>query len=105
MELEIKNNLKFCESIDKVELMHDERFKTNSDRVQHRKELIEILKERFQEHTTEHWLSVFEKNKDSIPFSSINNIRKTFQHPQIVAREMIQEVEHPRAGKIKLTGF
>ncbi|CAJ0848123.1 13278_t:CDS:2 [Entrophospora sp. SA101] len=93
-----------CESIDKVELMHDERFKTNSDRVQNRKELIEILKERFQEHTTEHWLLVFEKNKHSIPFSSINNIHKTFQHPQIVARKMVQEVEHPKAGKIKLTG-
>jgi len=94
----------FCETIGKVELMHDERFKTNSDRVQNRKELIKILKEIFQQHTTEHWLSVFEKCSSTIPFSPINNIHKTFQHPQIVARRMIQEVDHPKAGKIKLTG-
>jgi hypothetical protein len=39
-----------------------------------------------------------------IPYAPINNIRRTFEHPQVVARDMIQEVEHPRAGRIKLVG-
>ncbi|KAG0327927.1 Gamma-tubulin complex component 3, partial [Podila humilis] len=39
-----------------------------------------------------------------VPFAPINNIGQTFEHPQVVARRMIQEIEHPKAGKIKLTG-
>ncbi|CAG8656753.1 34324_t:CDS:2 [Gigaspora margarita] len=92
-----------CHTIDKVEFLNDSRFTTNSDRVLHRKELISLLEQRFKDETTEHWLSLlFDKE---IPFAPINNIKQTFEHPQILAREMIQEVDHPKAGKIKLTGI
>jgi len=37
-----------------------------------------------------------------VPFGPINNIQQTFAHPQAVARGVTVEVEHPRAGKIKL---
>jgi succinate--hydroxymethylglutarate CoA-transferase len=39
-----------------------------------------------------------------IPFGPINNIRQTFEHPQVLARELVVEVDHPRAGRIKLVG-
>jgi succinate---hydroxymethylglutarate CoA-transferase len=91
-----------CNAIEKKKLIQDERFKTNSDRVKNRKELIDILQKKIIEHDTEYWLSVL--SDKSIPFAPINNIKKTFEHPQVIAREMIQEVEHPKAGKIKLTG-
>ena len=39
-----------------------------------------------------------------VPFGPINNIAQTFDHPQVKARELVVEVEHPRAGKIKLVG-
>jgi succinate--hydroxymethylglutarate CoA-transferase len=39
-----------------------------------------------------------------IPFGPVNNISQTFAHPQVLHREMIQEVEHPTLGKIKLIG-
>lgn len=39
-----------------------------------------------------------------IPFGPVNNISQTFSHPQVIHREMIQEVEHPTVGKIKLIG-
>ncbi|KAL7424053.1 hypothetical protein Q5752_001638 [Cryptotrichosporon argae] len=32
----------------------------------------------------------------------INNIEQTFKHPQAVARGVVEEVDHPRAGRIKL---
>ncbi|CAG8664883.1 10407_t:CDS:2 [Cetraspora pellucida] len=92
-----------CNIIDRDELMNDPRFATNSDRVLHRKELVSLLEERFKNETTDHWLSLlFDKE---IPFGPINNIQRTFEHPQILARGMIQEVDHPKAGKIKLTGI
>ncbi|CAG8738839.1 7162_t:CDS:2, partial [Ambispora leptoticha] len=55
--------------------------------------------ERFMNETTDHWLSLLSDKE------SINNIQQIFEHPQILALEMIQEVDHPKAGKIKLTGI
>ncbi|KAF8941894.1 hypothetical protein BGZ52_013122, partial [Haplosporangium bisporale] len=40
-----------------------------------------------------------------IPFAPINNIEQTFQHPQVLAREMVRTVEHPKAGEIKVAGL
>ncbi|RUS32133.1 hypothetical protein BC938DRAFT_476215 [Jimgerdemannia flammicorona] len=92
-----------CHRIGLEHLPEDARFKTNTDRVQHRDELIALLENRLKEHTTEHWLGVLEDA--GIPFAPINNLEQTFKHPQVLARRMVQEVEHPKAGKIKLTGM
>ncbi|CAI2189043.1 4317_t:CDS:2 [Funneliformis geosporum] len=92
-----------CNSVNGEELLQDERFKTNSDRVKNREVLIKLLEDKFIKKDTEHWLSIFADK--SFPFAPINNIKKTFEHPQVIARNMIQEVDHPRAGKIKLTGI
>ncbi|MCA9968088.1 MAG: CoA transferase, partial [Anaerolineales bacterium] len=39
-----------------------------------------------------------------IPVSPINDIPTILNDPQIAARQMVQEVEHPTAGTIKLLG-
>ncbi|CAG8638945.1 19463_t:CDS:2 [Racocetra fulgida] len=81
-----------CNTINyKDELIIDSKFTTNSDRLFHQ--------ERFMNETTDHWLSLLSDKE------SINNIQQIFEHPQILALEMIQEVDHPKAGKIKLTGI
>ena len=38
----------------------------------------------------------------SVPFGPINNIEQTFAHPQALARKVTVEVDHPRAGKVKM---
>src|SRR4051794_40333042 len=43
-----------CESIEKEELLRDGRFKTNSDRVKNRKELVDLLQQKFIENDTEY---------------------------------------------------
>jgi succinate--hydroxymethylglutarate CoA-transferase len=40
-----------------------------------------------------------------LPCGPINDIREVYNHPQVGARELILESEHPTAGEIKLTGF
>ncbi|KAF9165003.1 hypothetical protein BGX20_000753 [Mortierella sp. AD010] len=77
-------------------------YKTNKDRVRNRKELIAILTERLKTKPNAEWLKALEGR--GIPFAPINNIAQTFEHPQVIARGLVQEVEHPTAGKIKLTG-
>jgi hypothetical protein len=51
-------------------------------------------------HPTSHWLKIF-KGK-GFPFAPVNDIQGTFEHPQTRERDLVREIEHPRAGKIKL---
>ncbi|KAJ2957868.1 hypothetical protein NQZ79_g6463 [Umbelopsis isabellina] len=94
---------KLCKSINREELLLDPRFKTNGERVKHRVELLKLLEDRLTQEDTEHWLEAL--TGSGIPFAPINNIEQTFHHPQVLARDMVQEVDHPRAGKIKVIGI
>src|SRR5712691_3584491 len=38
-----------------------------------------------------------------VPGARVNNFKEVFDHPQIVARRVMQEVEHPRLGKMRTT--
>lgn len=91
-----------CSVLELNELTESPNFKTNKDRVRNRKELIAILTERLKTRDNAYWLAQLEGR--GIPFAPINNIAQTFQHPQVIARDMVQEIDHPKAGKIKLTG-
>jgi len=93
---------KLCDIIDKSELVDDEKFQANQDRVRNRDMLVDILEKRFREESTQVWLNKFEGS--GIPYAPLNDIKQTFEHPQVLARDMIQEVVHPTAGKIKLIG-
>ena len=37
-----------------------------------------------------------------VPCARVNNFKEVFEHPQIVARGVVQEIEHPRLGKMKV---
>jgi len=49
------------------------------------------------------WLALLEEA--GLPCGPINTVPEVFQHPQTQARGMVQEVDHPSAGRISLTGF
>ena len=93
---------KLCKRMDIAHLLEDPKFKKNSDRVQNRKELIRLLEDRLEQEDTSYWLDKL--NGAGFPFAPINNIEQTFQHPQLVARGLVHEIEHERAGKIKMVG-
>ena len=38
-----------------------------------------------------------------VPCACVNNFKEVFDHPQIVARGVVQEVDHPRLGKMRTT--
>ena len=38
-----------------------------------------------------------------VPCALVNNFEEVFAHPQIVARGVVQEIEHPRLGTMKVT--
>ncbi|BGP56865.1 hypothetical protein JCM8202v2_004498 [Rhodotorula sphaerocarpa] len=78
----------------------DAQYSTNSARVANRTSLIPLISAALAEHPTSHWLETFKGQ--GFPFAPVNNIRQSFEHPQTQAREMVTEVDHPRAGKVKL---
>ncbi|MEE8414314.1 MAG: CaiB/BaiF CoA-transferase family protein [Dehalococcoidales bacterium] len=90
----------FCAVIGRLELMDDERYQTGESRTRHYAELEPILSEVMKTKTTEQWIE--ELTEVGIPCGPINNIDQVASHPQVLAREMITEVVHPRLGKVKL---
>jgi crotonobetainyl-CoA:carnitine CoA-transferase CaiB-like acyl-CoA transferase len=93
---------KLCELLEIPEVAVQETFKTNEARVRNRSQLTEILEERLRLKTVHEWEELFSAN--NIPCGPINTMEQVFQHPQINARDMVVEVDHPNAGTVKLVG-
>lgn len=91
-----------CKVLNKTELTNDERFRTNPDRVQHRDELIPILQEVFLTKPTAFWQDACREN--NIPCGPIQNIEEVTKDPQLQARNMFVEYDHPTAGAINMIG-
>ncbi|KZT12219.1 CAIB/BAIF family enzyme [Laetiporus sulphureus 93-53] len=86
--------------LEQPELASSAKFVDNRLRVANRQELVEIITKKLMQQSRHYWLQKF--SGLGIPFGPINNIEQTFQHPQAVARKVIVEVEHSRAGRVKL---
>ncbi|KAJ3083285.1 hypothetical protein HDU99_000082 [Rhizoclosmatium hyalinum] len=95
--------VKFCKAIGAPELSSDPNYSSNQLRVANRKLLIDRLNNILTTKNTSDWLTVLKPI--GLPCGPVNNISQTFAHPQVIHREMIQEVDHPTAGKIKLVGI
>jgi CoA:oxalate CoA-transferase len=93
----------FCRCVGKALLATDPRFATNRLRNDNYVELKRILDELFTERTTADWIGILEAA--GIPCSPINSIHELLDHPQLRAREMFVDVEHPRAGKATVVGL
>lgn len=93
---------KLCNILNHAELIKDPRFDSNSKRTANVKELMAILNSIFIEKTIAEWLDVLETAE--LPCAPINTVDKIVNDPQIKAREMIVEIEHPIAGHLKMPG-
>ncbi len=94
---------RFCQLLGREELAHDPRFATNPRRVENREVLIPILQEIIATRDGEEWLRLI--READIPCSPINTIDRVFQDPQVLHREMVVEIPHPTACKVKLAGI
>jgi crotonobetainyl-CoA:carnitine CoA-transferase CaiB-like acyl-CoA transferase len=93
---------RLCELAGRPDLWADVRFRTNADRVTHRAELIPLLQEVFRTRPTADWIEAL--NAAGIPIGPINDVPAVFRHPQVIAREMRQTIEHPLVGTIPQLG-
>jgi crotonobetainyl-CoA:carnitine CoA-transferase CaiB-like acyl-CoA transferase len=66
------------------------------------KELYAFLHETFLTRTRDEWME--ELGELNICIGPVNTLEEALSHPQVAFREMILNVDHPSAGKIKLIG-
>ena len=92
----------FCPILGLADMLDDPRYATNAARVTNRESLIARLQEVFLSRTYEEWEALLLAG--GIPMGAINTIDQVVQHPQVQARGMIVENEHPVAGKVQLVG-
>lgn len=94
--------IQLCHSIGLPDLPNDARFARNADRIKHREEIIGILSKHFLTKTADEWVDVIYAAK--VPVGVINNLEQAFQEPQVIAREMLVEMNHPQREKLKVIG-
>lgn len=89
---------RLCKAMGCPELAEDERFATNPQRVIHRQELVGKLCEVTRTRTSRAWMDRLVTV--SVPCGPIQNIQEVFEDPQVIARNMKLELEHPQLGKV-----
>ncbi|XP_046469200.1 succinate--hydroxymethylglutarate CoA-transferase isoform X1 [Neodiprion pinetum] len=78
-------------------LEKDPKFRTNIDRVKHRVELINILRDNFKTKTSDDWSEIF---RDApFPNGRINTIGQVFDDPHIKHIKLVKEMIQPSIGK------
>ena len=94
---------RFCEAVGQRDLINDPRFADNSKRVENRSELIAILSKTFLQRRNDAWFKLL--TDAEVPCAPVQTIDQVFQAPQVLQRDMLIEVDHPTAGKVRMAGI
>lgn len=92
-----------CEAIGRPDIAEDPRFSTNPLRVEHRDALVALLQDVIETRDARHWLDAC--YEAGIPSGPINTVEQVFQHPQVLANDMVVGIEHPLTDTLKLAGI
>jgi formyl-CoA transferase/CoA:oxalate CoA-transferase len=93
---------RFAAALERDDLAADERFATNPSRVLHRDTLIPLIEVAMLLRTTDEWVSVLDEA--GVPVGPIQTVDQALSDPQVIARGMVAELEHPTAGPIRIVG-
>jgi crotonobetainyl-CoA:carnitine CoA-transferase CaiB-like acyl-CoA transferase len=84
---------RFCEAAGCAELAAEARFKTNSQRIVHRAELIPLIAEIMRTRSKHEWIEALEAA--GVPCGPINNMKEVFDDPQVQHRKLRVDMPHP----------
>ena len=94
---------RLCNAIDAPDLAVDTRFTGNADRVANRSDLVKLLGATLRQYSRAD--VVARLRRVQVPVSEVRTVPEVLADPQVAAREMVQSVQHPAIGEIKLLGF
>ncbi len=92
----------FCRAVERPELAQDPRFASNVKRVEHKAELVPLLEALFPARPTAEWLARMQR--EGVPAAPINRVDQVLADPQVLLREMVVELDHPKLGTVKTLG-
>ena len=91
-----------CMAMGLEHLLTDPRFETNMVRTRNRGELIPMLSAIFETKTRAQWVEILSAR--DVPCGPVNNLGDAFNDPQVRHNRMVEQIDHPRAGKISVPG-
>ncbi|WP_114285486.1 CaiB/BaiF CoA transferase family protein [Candidatus Halocynthiibacter alkanivorans] len=80
----------------------DPRFMSNDLRCQNRPEMVVEMEKILSQHPVQHWIDAL--NDVGVPCAPINTIDKLLDHPQLLARNMIVQVQGQKGNPFKTAG-
>jgi len=96
------NWLRLVEALGIPEIARDGRFADNAARMRNLDALEPALSAQFLKKSTAEWLAAFDRI--GMPCAPVLDMVEALNDPQTVAREMVVEIEHSRAGKVRALG-
>ena len=93
---------KICAAIGRPELAADLRYDTNRKRVARRQEVDQVLKDALANRTVAEWDEILARH--DVPHAPILEISEVLTNPQVLARGLVTEWEHPKIGRFPAVG-
>jgi crotonobetainyl-CoA:carnitine CoA-transferase CaiB-like acyl-CoA transferase len=81
----------------------DPRFATNPERVRNREQVDLMVGEVIRTRTRADWVEALDRA--GIPSGAINHVSEALSGPQTLAREMVVDLDHTVAGKVRILGL
>jgi crotonobetainyl-CoA:carnitine CoA-transferase CaiB-like acyl-CoA transferase len=94
---------RLCQAMGRADLTESGRYRGIADRMQHIEELEDAVASWTKSRTCEEVADIL--GEAGIPCGKISEISEVVGSPQITAREMMLDVEHPKLGHLKLPGI
>lgn len=88
--------------LDRPDMADDARFVTNEMRSLHREAMDAQIESVLRTRGRDEWIVRF--RKADIPAGLVRNVLEALQSEEAVARDMVREIDHPTAGRIRVVG-
>jgi crotonobetainyl-CoA:carnitine CoA-transferase CaiB-like acyl-CoA transferase len=87
-----------CELIGRAELAHDPRCATMRSRAEHAAELLPEIRAALAARSALEWEAIF---GERVPCAAVRTIEDMFDHPQVLAEELVTTLDHPVVGRYR----
>jgi len=87
-----------CDKTGLQELEQNERYDTVRKRAHHANEIVPLLHAALMQHSALEWEEVF---GDDVPCAAARRVEDMFDHPQVLAEDMVGDIEHPVIGRYR----
>jgi formyl-CoA transferase len=87
-----------CELIGRPELSRDPRCATMRSRAEHASELVPELRAALAARSAREWEEIF---GERVPCAAVRPIEDMFDHPQVIAEDLVTTLEHPVVGRYR----